>query len=66
MIEWKKYEVMRGAQFPKDKKFLVTNGKWVGVASHYHERIDGYQWWDENGHMLTGITHFAEINLPNG
>ena len=64
MIEWKEYEIMRSAQFPANNKFLVTDGKVVTEATHKYERIDGYQWWDREGRILVGITHYSEINLP--
>lgn len=65
MIEWKKYEIMRGAQFPGNNRFLVTDGKTVIQATHRYERVEGYQWWDMDGRLLLGITHYAEINYPD-
>lgn len=64
MIEWKKYEVMRGPQFPEKKFYLVTNGHFVEVATHAHERVYGYQWWNKQHELVAGVTHYAEINLP--
>ena len=62
MIEWKEVEDINC--IPKRVKYLVSNGEWIVTAEVKEERVVGVQWWDEEGCMRVGITHYAEINLP--
>ncbi|MDU0328606.1 hypothetical protein RW092_00105 [Paenibacillus sp. 3LSP] len=64
MIDWKKYDPMNPPQHWK--VYLVTNGKRVISAYLDSDKVNGQQWWEEDQeYLFTGVTHYAEINLPN-
>lgn len=63
MIEWKEWK----SGEPTDTKdfYLVTNGTTVDVCYCEKEKGYGYTWWDREGNLFAGVTHYAEINLPD-
>ncbi len=62
MIEWKKWK--SGTPTPSKDFYLVTNGTYVDVAYCEDEKNYGYTWWGRDHALRAGITHYAEINLP--
>ncbi|MCQ6560638.1 hypothetical protein [Paenibacillus mendelii] len=63
MIEWIKYDpkalVLQSHTF-----YLVTDGSDIGYAYHARNHIHGYLWRNKRDELCTGITHYAEVNLP--
>jgi hypothetical protein len=65
VIEWRQYGDTREMQPESHVPKLVSNGAMVKVAVHQIDRVDRvYRWYDQFGYTLSGITHYAEINLP--
>lgn len=63
MINWTPFDPKNPPD--KNKTFLVTNGKQVFVAYMDSTEKDRLQWWEEkDDDSLSGVTHYADINLP--
>lgn len=65
MIDWKEYGNTRETQPPSHVPYLISNGKYVVIGVHQlHTKSRVYQWFTSRGETISGITHYAEINLP--
>lgn len=63
MIEWKKYDPYdRGVE--SHINHLVTNGHRVLIAQHASKVGTNKYEWKCGTSILTWVTHYAEINLP--
>lgn len=64
MIEWKPYGNTRETQPPSHTPHIITNGKFTIIGIHQIDKDRVYKWFTSNGQPISGVSHYAEINLP--
>lgn len=65
MIEWKEYGETREKQPPSHVPHLISNGHFLDIGVHELDtKSRVYRWFTSRGQPVAGVTHYAEINLP--
>ena len=65
MIPWRKYDKDNDSMIIEGQKYLATNIKHIAFLKYTQSpEGEGYEWTDLDGFPITGVTHYAVINLP--